>query len=206
MIGRYSIVITGPIGAGKTTIARAVSNQYGFQFVPEYIDGHPQGQRALESWRSGEITLDEFQEFIIRAQEMINERVESCQARVFERSPVENALIFSVGSSCYEKTLHDSERIHEMFGIPDPRDTESVCVVDASRPIEVVMLDVFSIICGDIYGTDRTQSRVIYLRLPPDECERRIRQRGRPSEESYTGSYLKMVCDRYDKLFCVDRE
>ena len=77
----YSIVITGAIGAGKTTLVQKLEKHfsktnYSFGVIPEYLDGMKNGHEMLNKWISGVITRDEFQEYISDSEDILNKRQE----------------------------------------------------------------------------------------------------------------------------------
>lgn len=202
----YSIIICGAIAAGKSSVVEALCRYFEslgvvFGHVPEYIDGMADGKEMLRKWRDGVIALEDFQKYIIESSVYLNERVFGIPVRIFERSPIEGALVFSRDSEFFSRILQDAVIVHRRFSIPIIKEHRPVCAtVNADKPFGDVYKQVKQIVEHDrLSGVTR---RIIYLRVSDiDLIIKRVEERGRDSEKSYTREYLKTIMERYDKLF-----
>ena len=199
----YDIVVTGPIGAGKTTLVKKLINYFLNQqadlgVVPEYIDGMKNGPTKLADWLSGKITQEEFQDYLLDAYDYLNHKVYNQKIRLFERTPIEGAIIFSQGTNIYEKTLHGSAQLHDKYSIPDPQ-IEVPYIIDASQTIEEVFQAATKIIEED--RMTQTRKRIIYLRIDDETVYNRVNKRSRKGEDAYSKDYLSLIINRYETMF-----
>ena len=199
----YDIVVTGPIGAGKTTLVNKLIKYFkernaDLGIVHEYIDGMEDGAEMLSKWLGGEITHEAFQDYLIDAYDYLNYNVYDQSIRLFERTPVEGAVIFSQGTSVYEKTLNGSASLHDKYSIPDPRIDEPY-IIDATRTIEEVFQAATKIIEDDLIN--QTRKRILYLRIDNDTGYKRVNKRSRDGEEAYSKEYLSLIIHRYEEMF-----
>ena len=202
---KYSIVITGAIGAGKTTLVSKLEKHFSqtnvsYGIIPEYLDGMKNGPEMLNKWITGIITRDQFQEYIHESEDILNKKQEDKEIRIFERTPVEGAVIFTCEQPGFPKALEKASYLHKKYLIPDPRFTKPI-IINADLSEEEVLKDVLSIIKNDIEND--IKDRIIYLRISGETSNVRVNDRGRESEKKYSVDYLNTIISRYDQLFNV---
>lgn len=122
--------VAGSIAVGKTTTLDYLKKRFigndGIYFMKEYIDYREDGKEMLAKSLSGEISLIDFQKYIVKAfmDQLLEMRKKSCygtQVVIWERHPLEALEIFARTLGDEDKDLLSVE-IHLMmseFGIPD---------------------------------------------------------------------------------------
>lgn len=196
MAQTYTVVVTGPIGAGKSTVTEALSKRFGFPRIPEFVETQVDGLRKLEDWASGKLSDADFQRYIVDSYDKSCSITSNCRTRIFERSPWDGYQIFSRMHEGLEDLVNRANEVMERWSIPAPR-PEVVKVVNAEEsPAEVLG------VCERVVEKDLAegnQSRVIYLRISGRTSRRRTLLRGRSGEDSYGLQYLSEICRRYDR-------
>ena len=204
----YDLVITGPIGAGKTTLVNKLIKYFdeketNLGLVHEFIDGMDNGPEMLAKWLGGEITHENFQDYLIESYDYLNYKVYDHGIRLFERTPVEGAVIFSQGTSVYQKTLNGTAQLHEKYTIPDPR-VEDPAIINATQTVEEIFQNATKIIEEDLIN--QTRRRILYLRIDSDTGYNRVNKRSREGEEAYSKEYLSLIIHRYEEMFRIKNE
>ena len=205
----YNLIITGPIGAGKTTLIKKIANYYkekkhDFGVVPEYIDGMIDGPNKLHEWINGDISLEEFQQYINNSMDILNQKVNDKPFKIYERTPIECAEIFSKESDIYEKVLVQAWGLHMKYSIPHMFHCAPYSMyINANQNENRVFKRVKKIIEKDLKRN--ITWRLIYLRVDVDKSIMRVKRRGRKSEKSYHKEYLQFIIDRYEDLFFDSR-
>ena len=208
----YKIVICGGIGAGKTTLVKKLGEYFKnnqktsdiYGIIPEYIDGMKDGQEMLNKWIKGQISLEEFQDYINESSCKLNEKVLNKSIKIYDRTPFESAEIFAKDTTSYEKTLNNALKIHNKFNIPFiPISQHRWKVINAQKKESEVYKDVLDIIEDDI--KHNVEFRIIYLKINIRTCIYRVKYaRKRESESTYSDEYLAEIIYRYDELFdCI---
>lgn len=214
-MSRYTVVITGPIGAGKTTQCTSLVNSLKDSvFVPEFLDdtegNHAEEARLmLKNWIAGTVSLIDFQGYIASSQDRILSRLHNMYKDrpdvvfVMERLP-SDALIFSRDDHGQEGEHY--ERIKEWS-----REVESKHNIRSSEPVRYSVLDgdlekkaiqqmILSIIETDMKDDKFPRmTRVIRLNPSVGVCVQRVAIRNRPEEQEYKISYLRRVMELYDR-------
>lgn len=188
----YTLVITGPIAAGKSTVSKEVCKRYGYPHISEFIETQVDGETRLQEWIKGYISDEDFQRYIVDSYDKTCSVVAHCSRRVFERSPWDSCNIFYSGYKI-DELLDYSEEIMRKWRIPTPY--KFFTVVDAERNLNEVLKEVYSIIDDDLMN--HVESRTIYLKIGGSTSYKRTLSRGRSSEKSYTLEYLQLICDKY---------
>ena len=201
-MGKYTLVISGAIGAGKSTMLDMLKDylkqkRLWFAIVPEYLEGMTSGRHMLEAWTQGKITLTEFNHYIMDAVDTLNKQAIGFPIRIMERAPIENAWIFARQDPALLLQAHN---IHHKYNIPLVTTKDCpVSVLNANLEAEQVFRDVLNIVEQDI--EQGIPGRVIYLRISADTSRKRVIERGRKAEQSYTAEYLASIVKKYEDLF-----
>lgn len=121
----YQLCITGPIGAGKTTLIEALKSLFktfieksnnlmerfgdSIQELPEYLGIDPEfGQRMLERKINKEISNTTFQNYIVDMYSLrLRELDKKFMIRFIERLPEDSVLCFSNISNFYDRDNKD---------------------------------------------------------------------------------------------------
>ena len=202
---RYNIIISGPIGAGKSTLITNIAKYYeqkGYDYgiIPEYIDGMEDGPQKLDDWISGKISLQEFQDYITASSDVLNKLVENKPFKIYERVPIEGAEIFSKDSEIYPRILNQANALHEKYSIPNMfHQAPYSMYINANQNEKSVFKRVKKIIEKDL--KHNIPWRLIYLRVDPNTSSQRVLKRGRDYEMNYDSEYLQKIINRYEQLF-----
>lgn len=204
----YKLVISGTIGAGKSTMLDKIADYIRMKelkvgVVREYIDSHPEGSAKLSSWITGKISLKEFEDYIFDCQTIDNEKVKDFPIIVYERTPIECAKVFCESSYCYKHVFDQALELHEMYNIPKPT-KDNVTRIDANVSLEEVLDKIKMIVDMDL--ETNTKERIIYLMIDIETSMRRIKERGRLDELSYSDGYLENLIDAYEEFFTFDNQ
>jgi deoxyguanosine kinase len=170
---RY-VVVEGPIGAGKTTLARALAEHWGARLVLEQPAENPYLERFYEhmgrllgSARGNPLALQTQLSFLFQRVEQLKELG---QPGMFERGVVSDFL-FAKDAIFAMLTLGDEDlalyrQIYRRHSAQAPE-----------------------------------PDLVIWLEAEPDTLLARVRQRGLPMERSITEDYLRTLSAAYHKYF-----
>ena len=203
----YTLVLSGPIGAGKTTILHMLadhlkSNKVCFAIVPEYLEGMKSGRHMLEAWTSGKITASEFNHYVMDSCAILNKQAKDYPIRILERAPFENASIFGKGEPAL---LLQATNIHYRYNIPLITDeTCPISILNANLDADQVFENVLDIVKQDL--EQNVPGRIIYLRVSVETSKQRVVERGRKAEKSYTEDYLRSIVQKYEQLFFGNKE
>lgn len=220
-VKRYNLVITGSVGAGKSTISQLVSTilkkcckhviTYP-EFISVNFNNRPIGQDIFEMCMNKKISSSTFQNFVIDIWKTLfteNEYADlkdTLTINVFERLPHDAIFCFSkeqVGKNMteeeYQTILKKYTSLKENFQIPT---YENCTLARVSNDSDIcnTIAEILNIIMNDILsGTVST--RVIGLEVSADKYKQRIEQRGRECEEKYEDTTLIHYNNYYDKLY-----
>lgn len=197
MTHSYTVVVTGPIGAGKSTVTKAIAKQYKMPRIPEFVETQVDGLQKLQDWISGKLSESDFQRYIVESYDKACSIASDCSIRVFERSPWDGYTIFSQKHEGYKELVKFANEVMKRWDIPSPTQ-DVVKVVDAEKPLHIVLKEVYKIIEKDLI--ENRKDRIIYLRIGGETSLERTSQRGRKGEESYSPQYLANICQRYDRV------
>ena len=199
---RYTLVISGPIGAGKSTMLKMLKYHFrkkrlNFAIVPEYLEGMKTGKAMLNEWTQGKITLSEFNHYVMDSIDILNKRASHSRIRIMERAPIENATIFADKD---ENLLIQANNIHHKYNIPLVTDQHCpISILNANNEAERVFRDIVDVIDDD-FSSD-VPERVIYLRISAETSRNRVTDRGRKEEQAYSEDYLRSIVKKYEDLF-----
>ncbi|EAY00906.1 hypothetical protein TVAG_168370 [Trichomonas vaginalis G3] len=195
------IVITGPIGAGKLTLARMISKHLAIDYVKEYIDIND-GEEMLLKFKANSISSQDFQEYILQTYKSQLMHVKG-NAFIMERLPEEGSIIFSNSD---KSILERAVQVQEEFDIYGYKGEATVLTIhNSGQSTEMIMNEV---LCT-LFGTKHVSREmliylkslngiIIYLRTTPEMCIERIRRRNRFAEKSITLDDMKEMCKKYD--------
>lgn len=189
MSPRY-IIISGAIGAGKSTVCQLLSNTKRYAYIPEYID-EAGGLEMLGKFKEKKISDYVFQKYILTYYEKKLDKHDSIV--VIERSPVEGVAIFFPAQK-YPKEA--AELIEKAKNLEKFAGVFEKCVVwinvDNRTPemITDIIQDFLEKYDGNI---------MFYLRASAKTCLRRIRIRGRREEKEIDLEFMNKMVDEYDK-------
>jgi hypothetical protein len=197
------ISVIGPVGAGKTSFAAAFAELVGYQYVPEYIDmenaapckkyGVESPEDALGKWVDGEWRLYTFQNFILDSFERFLDRLEYCFPLVVETPPWTQFEIFVEHEPASLISAEEKASLHERTYL-------------ISTKYRIPWKASFCYVCRNFGETAQAieavdgEWDVIYCNTPPEKCFENIRERGRPSEYSYTLEQCVDDSAKYDNL------
>ena len=92
----YQLDITGPIGVGKSTIIESIKSHFeNVIHIPEYINGDDNGVVMLNKFINKEITIFEFQKYILDYYKNFQINLKNNSICVYERVPDDSIFIFS---------------------------------------------------------------------------------------------------------------
>jgi deoxyadenosine/deoxycytidine kinase len=201
------IAVCGPVGAGKTSFARAFAELLNFQHVPEYIDMENEGlcrkydvvseDDALMKWKSGEWGLHRFQSFILESVDAFLEGMTETVAVVMETPPWIQMQIF-VDYELPEMITHEEKM--------DLRER----AYSISMKHNIQWKTQFHYVCRDFDETAQMietmpgEWDVVYCCTEPEQCLENIRERSRSAESGYTLQQCILDREKYDTLMAVD--
>lgn len=218
----YSIVITGPIGAGKSTQCKMIMEKLGAGavFIPEFLDDPDkdraqQAKQNLESWIEGKLPFLEFQKYISECQDRILSGVSPSNAgegsvvRVMERLPSDCAIFAKASPTSKEsdraQILEWSRAIEEKHSLKyHPGAGFAFSVIRGDEDAKVTHSKILSIVNQDLderetlSKEERVNMRIIRLCPSYGACVQRVIDRNRLSEKEYTIGYLGRVVELYE--------
>lgn len=208
----YDLVITGAIGAGKSTLCEILRQLYPeFTCFPEYLsigDAESKGFSSVflkKKIADPKLTFT-FQSFVLDAwhEQLIGT---IGKRRLFERC-VDDSVICFANIDNYNHNIRDEElvllfnkmrEINRQYQLPSYFDDDSKFVAITSGQLMTDLQQILEIISADV--RDGVQKRIIGLRVNPEESLLRIQQRARDGESGYTQEQVKEYTNLYDNLF-----
>ena len=224
-INRYNLVITGSIGAGKSTISQIMTyilknyckntNIYP-EYISTYFNNRPIGQDIFDMYMNHEITSSTFQNFILDIWRTLFEKnnysfmTKEFTINIFERLPHDAVFCFSreqVGKTMtdeeYDIILQKYNQMKQDMNIPTYNTCKFKKICNDSNIIDVVV-EILNIISGDLISDfDYDLTRVIGLQISNEKYKQRIQQRGRESEEKYCDYILEHYNEYYNELYKI---
>ena len=222
-LSNYSLVITGTIGAGKSTVCESMVHIIKTLFpelcivtYPEFLFVKDAGlsSNLLTAKINGGISSNTLQSFILDNWNNIMSQNEKYQGfRLFERCVddcvtcfcnIENKagkLSDAQFMSLYEelKKIDEHYDIPTYFNIRNEHNTESHFTKLYSNDLNYNLQKILSIISGDILNG--IKKRIIGLSILPKISKERIIIRSRDGESGYTDEQISIYSTHYEKLF-----
>ena len=193
------MIITGPIGAGKSSVCRKIMEKEDYGYIPEYIEEEG-GEDMLGRYKEKKISDSVFQRYILdhferKLMEIKRERV------LIERSPEEGAVIFFVrtreNEEDYERLVERAHNIQDRYMINAKSRGSRVVQIDTSKKsIE----EVASLILDYIKANKRDEKEgfIFYLKADKRVCLQRIKNRGRSAEKDLSEDFLEILMKKYE--------
>ena len=218
----YSLVITGTISAGKSTICESLVYILHQLFpeleivpFPEFLfTGNSElSEKMLKEKINGNVSSNTFQSYIIDSwKKIMSENGNKKGFRIFERC-VDDCVICFCNIENKAKKLSDSQfmalyeelkDIDKSYDIPTyfeiaDNQNESHFTKIYSTDLNYNLTNILSIIGCDI--SNDIKNRIIGLSIEPKTSRERIVKRSREGESGYTDEQLQMYSTHYEKLF-----
>lgn len=166
------IAVEGPIGVGKTTLARRLAQTFRYQLLLEEAEENPFLERFYQNPR--ENALPAQLSFLLQRcrqlQRLQNQLEDTGQGELFGISHVSDYLL-------------EKDRIFAELNL---------------APEE---LDLYEQVYANLSLNAPAPDLVVYLQAPADVLLKRISRRGTPSERHITRDYLEQLADSYAGFF-----
>ena len=222
-LSNYSLVITGTIGAGKSTVCESIAYNIKSLFPDMRIVAYPEflfvkdcnlSGNILAAKINGSISSNTLQSYILDNWNHIMTQNKDLRGfRLFERCVddcvtcfcnIENkagALSDSQFLSLYEelKKIDEHYDIPTYFNIGCRRESSSHFTKLYSNDLNYNLQKILSIISGDILNG--INKRIIGLSILPKISKERITVRSRNGESGYTDEQIAIYSTHYEKLF-----
>lgn len=197
------IIITGQIGAGKTSVCRELLKNEDFGFIPEFIEDEEDGTEMLRRSSEKEISVFEFQNYILDHYER-KLQVTHDKRILMERAPEECALIFFAcndnDKEKLQKLLNRAQYIQNKYSIKVQSSGAAVIQIDTSNK---TVEEVASVILNYL-KTNQNSGIIFYLTASKQMCVQRVLQRERMGEKGFNEEYLEIVQKKYDEYLKPD--
>ena len=211
---KYTLSITGTVGAGKSAACESIAYilQTAFPDIhlnmfPEYLSVNPDlSNKMLELRLNGIISVCTFQSYIIDIWNLIAQYATNSGFRLFERCADDCVLCFANVAN-KDDQLSDQmlytmfQRIRELdtaYNLPTYFNSTHFTEIKSSN-LNYNLCQIADIIASDI--SNNIFTRIIGLSVSSFDSERRIKQRNRNGETSYTSAAIQMLNEHYTKLF-----
>lgn len=205
------IVITGPTAAGKSSIIKGVCSnltklKIPFQHIPEYIDGRKDGLTMLNKYFTREISVFNFQNYIVNYYRDTLKNIDTNKMVIFERSVDDGITCYSnldhkinrLSTSEFLKLYNSVKTLDREYNIPSYILGNNYVFT----PIKSVDVKRTSKLITDIIRSTGNKNNIFGLYHTDDVLWYRLCKRNRPGEkESYTKETLKSFNKHYRKLY-----
>ena len=203
----YQIDITGPIGVGKSTIIESIKSHFeNVVHIPEYINGDENGIVMLNKFINKEITIFEFQKYILDYYKNYEMKMNKNSICVYERVPDDSIFVFS--NYQYHNGSIDKSKMYDLYAyaqyinfirsIINYRSNNINCSVVRNDNYNECIKEIINIINDDIKNNIR--KRIIILDIDFDTTLNRINKRSREGESNYDINYLRDIYIIYKNL------
>lgn len=203
----YQLDITGPIGVGKSTIIESIKSHFeNVIHIPEYINGDDNGVVMLNKFINKEITIFEFQKYILDYYKNFQINLKNNSICVYERVPDDSIFIFS--NYQYQNGTLDKINMYNLYSyaqyinnikhIINYRTTNINYSVVKNDDYNRCIKEINNIITNDI--KNNIHNRVIILDIDFNTTLKRINKRSREGENNYDINYLRDIYIIYKNL------
>ena len=203
----YQLDITGPIGVGKSTIIESIKSHFeNVIHIPEYINGDKNGIVMLNKFINKEITIFEFQKYILDYYKDYKINLRNNSICIYERIPDDSIFVFS--NYQYKIGTIDKIKMYDLYAYAqyinsiknaiNYRTNNINCSVVKNDDYEKCINEIISIVENDIKNNIR--NRIIILDIDFNTTIERINKRSREGENNYDVKYLKDIYIIYKNL------
>lgn len=195
------IVITGPIGAGKSTLCSLLEQKLNLEYIREYIDLE-NGENMLAKFKNGEISNQVFQDYIL---DCFDSQLQQSKTKVviMERMPQEGPIIFCNND---KSILDKASKLQMKYFKKTNNPMRVITVINSGQSPKKLMNEVLGRIFGTKYVSydnikilEKTSGVIIYLKTSSEICLNRIKLRNRAPEKSISINYLDVMNRLYDQ-------
>lgn len=181
---RRYIIIEGGIGAGKTHLLKELEKKIHAKFIYEYIDEDYMGYVTLTNFINKNISLNDFQHYILDVWESKLSSLENNETIIFmERGPCGGAGFAKPTDfdsveqcMCFYNRI---QNINKKYNITKP----IILNIGFDFNIDLLINLIFS----------SNDNLLIYINTPLNQQKLNMKIRGRKNEESYNDRYLMNV-------------
>lgn len=213
-VDRYDLVITGPVGAGKSTLCEAVHQIIPeFECYPEFIEMGDDYDRLFGNMflakkiKDNRLTFT-FQSYILDSWKLQLDDKKASK-RLLERC-VDDSVICFANIDNYNGHITDNElrilfekcqNINSKYELPTYfSDNIKFSIIESGNLVDNIN-EVLAIIADDIeHGITQ---RIIGLQISPKTSLERINKRNRSGENQYTFDQVSKYTNIYSKLFDI---
>lgn len=195
------IVITGPIGSGKSTLCSLLEQKLNLEYIREYIDLE-NGENMLAKFKNGEISNQVFQDYIL---DCFDSQLQQSKTKVviMERMPQEGPIIFCNND---KSILDKASKLQMKYFKKTNNPMRVITVINSGQSPKKLMNEVLGRIFGTKYVSydnikilEKTSGVIIYLKTSSEICLNRIKLRNRAPEKSISINYLDVMNRLYDQ-------
>jgi len=172
------IAIFGTVGAGKSTVSKAISDQIDHEIFPEPIDDNPYFE---EYYRDLKATVFKMQIYMLAARSKQLKQAQSLKNIIFDRTILEDPLFMGVNYDLGNVNEIDYHTYLDFYN--------NVVLETLKLPDERVKFDL-----------------VIYLKVSVDKAIERIKKRGRSQELLVGRDYWEKLVNRYEEFYQANKD
>lgn len=203
----YQLDITGPIGVGKSTIIKSIKSHFkNVIHIPEYINGDKNGNLMLNKFITKQISIFDFQKYILDYYKNQKVDLNSNSICVYERIPDDSIMVFS--NYQYQTGFINKTKMYDLYSyaqyinrikhILSYVDNNIDCSIVKNENYDDCVKEVINIIENDL--KNNIHNRIIILDVDFDTTLKRINKRSREGEDNYDIKYLRDIYIIYKNL------
>ena len=206
----YYVFFSGAVGVGKSTLMNSMKlmlNQKKILIIKEYIDYHKTiGDILLGKLKEGKISDWDFQNYILDCYEAQFSKITNEEIILVERHPSEALEVFIKRSQNRMQPYYENkieERINNLmkkYSIPELGSCMSERYNTSIFTVKAIIED-FNTKIINYYRNDPEHATVCFLEADLEDMIKRVKMRGRPSEEKLQGGDLFFIKQAYENFF-----